>query len=506
MALKTFWAAFKVKLQWLIDSADLIDRSEHANRLNVRLMTVNTEFSSLERSYQKILEIADTTISAEEEIVTSVRREYIRALEAFDKLMIVKLRDDRDSESSEPKPDIHKSDSDTLISRLPTLRLPTFSGEMDQWVGFNNLFDSLVDSRSDLSMSQKLAYLMSCLSGEARGLVQHIRISDEGYRTARDLLSKRYQNTRHLADVHVDQIMKLPIISQRLNGLRSQFLNPLIMAVNSLERLGFPVLQWSFLLLHIVLAKLPNTFKTRFEQKCAVEPDVIPTFAELIDFLETECRLLECANTDASGTMHMENVKYTSRPPRRGGQYTAAVAGQVCSYCGDTTHSLVKCPGFRSLSPFGRKDYTQQNRLCYYCLGNHSYRDCRNPPNCDGCGSRKHHPSLCFNRSGTVQRQNVDRGSSRRSPPRMGGGYSPQPGRPSGGSPRASPSRHQRRSPKPVDNRVNLDGRRFNSDGQRYTSDSRRVNGERFNNWDQQANGRGQDVRVEDRRNVGGRD
>ncbi|XP_045783653.1 uncharacterized protein LOC123879803 [Maniola jurtina] len=428
MSVRANWSQFRVKLQWLLDSADLIDRPDHSRRLSVRLLTVNSEFMNLENSYQRILELVDEGVPAEREIVLGARADYARALEAFDRLMSIKLEEaPANSSSSTVNARSEVADLDALLSRLPALRLPSFAGEMDQWVGFNNLFDSLVDKRSDLSPAQKLAYLMSCLSGEPRGLVQHLKIADEGYSIARDLLMKRYQNTRRLGDVHVDQILKLPTISGRLSGLRSQFLNPLIMAVNQLERLGFPVSEWSFILLHICLSKLPASLKSRFEQKFGCESDTIPKYSDLVEFLETECRLIECANLESTNQYDCNNSRQ-AKPARRSVHYAAAEVKQPCICCGDSKHlSLTVCPEFKSMSPFARKDFVDKERLCFHCLGNHSYRDCRRELHCS-CGSTKHHPMLCFNRSGVQQRHNSNnnRSSAERSTPRTGGGFRQQ--------------------------------------------------------------------------------
>jgi hypothetical protein len=40
--------------------------------------------------------------------------------------------------------------------KLPEIRLPTFSGDYDQWVGFHEKFKSLVGNNSSLSEAQKL--------------------------------------------------------------------------------------------------------------------------------------------------------------------------------------------------------------------------------------------------------------------------------------------------------------------------------------------------------------
>ncbi|CAG4971205.1 unnamed protein product [Colias eurytheme] len=90
-----------------------------------------------------------------------------------------------------------------IIGRLPKLDLPHFGGDLSQWVAFINLFDSLVHNRCDLTPAQKLAYMLASLTGEAKGLVQHLELIDNNYSIARDLLMRRYQNIRRLADNHV---------------------------------------------------------------------------------------------------------------------------------------------------------------------------------------------------------------------------------------------------------------------------------------------------------------
>jgi Protein of unknown function (DUF1759) len=51
--------------------------------------------------------------------------------------------------------------------KLPEIRLPTFSGDYDQWVGFREKFKSLVGNNSSLSEAQKLQYLQSVLDKDA---------------------------------------------------------------------------------------------------------------------------------------------------------------------------------------------------------------------------------------------------------------------------------------------------------------------------------------------------
>ncbi|GBP76356.1 Acyl-CoA synthetase short-chain family member 3, mitochondrial [Eumeta japonica] len=134
------------------------------------------------------------------------------------------------------------TDAGSLISRLPTISLTQFSERDQNWLSSVNIFDSLVDSRTDLMTSQKFAYLLSCLSAEQRG-----------------------------------------------SGLWIDFLNPLLMATVSLERLRL----WPYPLLHIPTTKLSVELKTRFEQRYGGDPRVLPTFNQFVEFLEEECQLLD---------------------------------------------------------------------------------------------------------------------------------------------------------------------------------------------------------------------
>ncbi|GBP81479.1 hypothetical protein EVAR_86160_1 [Eumeta japonica] len=82
-----------------------------------------------------------------------------------------------------------------LILRWPILSLIQFTGR---------------DLRTNLTADQKFGYLLSCLSAEPRGLVQHFNISNNSYPIARDLSERRYQNTRRLADSFISEILNPP--------------------------------------------------------------------------------------------------------------------------------------------------------------------------------------------------------------------------------------------------------------------------------------------------------
>lgn len=290
-----------------------------------------------------------------------------------------------------------------LVSRLPTLELPHFDGRLDHWLGFINLFESLVDARSDLRPAQKLAYLLSVLEGEARALVQHLPVTDAAYPTAVELLSRRYQNKRCLADVHIGQILGLPAVAS-MSALRTDLLNPLVSATNALRRLQLPVDHWSYLLVHIVLQLLPADLRSRFEQRYGGDSAThLPAFDDLIKFLEDECRFLDNTRGATGSRPPPSRPRDQGRTRARGpvdGRPPPRFAGTRsppdCDFCKATGHGMASCPAFLDLHVSARRRIANARRLCFSCLGAHFHRDCPKPRPCRVCEGA-HLEILCAN-------------------------------------------------------------------------------------------------------------
>lgn len=79
------------------------------------------------------------------------------------------------------------SDNSTLLNRgllisstrLPKIDLPKFDGSYNEWFPFHDTFCSLIHENDDISRIQKFHYLKSCLSGEAKNILQLPEISGE---------------------------------------------------------------------------------------------------------------------------------------------------------------------------------------------------------------------------------------------------------------------------------------------------------------------------------------
>ena len=70
---------------------------------------------------------------------------------------------------------LHDSNSESSLdgssssrqNNLPNPSLPTFSGQYEDWNSFKDRFESMVGSRTNLPLVDKLQYLNNCLKGEA---------------------------------------------------------------------------------------------------------------------------------------------------------------------------------------------------------------------------------------------------------------------------------------------------------------------------------------------------
>ncbi|CAH0714738.1 unnamed protein product, partial [Brenthis ino] len=394
-------------LRWFTSAAALVNREDRTEALLDRHEKCPTRLKEVEEHYQRFISHLDDVPL---ESFPEHRREQVHE----DYTQIMNLADDiaqraREVLASRAGVPPHSAPLKTpvgLLTKLPNLDLPRFDGRLDTWLGFIGLFESLVDSRDDLGPSQKLAYLLSVLDGEARGLVQHLPIRDGSYEVARSLLTKRYHNERCLADAHIDQIMDLPVVSNTAQ-LRTELLNPLLIATNSLHRLGLPVAQWSYLLVRIVLKRLPVSLRARFEQGHARdEASPLPTFEQLLTFLEDECRMgdvMVASTPVGASSPRPTNQRRTAQTAPRGkltSRFAVAQAARPdCRFCKSQGHKTAKCPEFAALHVAARRRIAQARGWCFSCLGDHYQRACPDTHPCPVCRGQ-HLKLLCANANG----------------------------------------------------------------------------------------------------------
>ncbi|XP_052753699.1 uncharacterized protein LOC128201271 [Galleria mellonella] len=266
---------------------------------------------------------------------------------------------------------------------LPNISLSRYTGVYTEWPNFISIFNSLIHNNDSLSPIQKLHYLLSVLDKEPLSLVKHLVISNENYNVAYNLLIARYENKRVIADKHVEAILNLPTLAQLSLKNLTKFVYTIKENTQALNALNIDTKSWDFLLLHIILRKLSLELRSKFESQ--VDARSIPSFNNLITFLENQLYILENLNTcthKASTSSSLTVVE--SKQLNKNKPYMV-----VCPCCQEN-HSIYHCSKFDAMTPEQRKSFVYQNKLCFNCLRTHHIAKCISRSVCGVCHGRHH--------------------------------------------------------------------------------------------------------------------
>lgn len=424
----------QAELRWAASAHALISRPDRVSILLNRLEQLPTRRANFEAACTEYLDLATDEAARE-----SAQRDFDQFFELTDELVEAGAKYEKEARHSNTLCESPQQPSQlALLGRLPTMDFPRFSGRLRDWMGFIDIFNSLVDARRDLTPAQKMAYLLSSLEGEALGVVGHLKLTDDSYPTARELLGRRYGNVRRLADAHMMQLLSLPILTDQ-KRLREEILDPVVVATNALRRLDLPVDQWSFLLLHMVLSRLPLDLRIHFEERYGGDgANYIPPFKDLIKFLEEQSRHIENAVGTAlpvgsstrpaprarkpDSVLQSKGASKVSNKPsgtHEVGRWTvpnysglAATESPLCSYCHAPTHRTLACPKFLSEHVKIRRAIAKERRWCFSCLELHLQRDCPQKKPCPHCEGA-HLLILCLNGNGASRQGMVENSPSR---------------------------------------------------------------------------------------------
>ena len=147
--------------------------------------------------------------------------------------------------------------------KLPPLSLPFFSGSYESWLGFHDIFKSLVDDDKDLPAREKLYHLKGCLKDEAAEILSSLDLSSENYKVTWGLLKERYDNRKIIRQTHVNSLLKMQSIAKDF-PVRS-LIDQVRRLVRALEALKEPIDKWDTLLVAIIEEKLIFVIRIKWE-------------------------------------------------------------------------------------------------------------------------------------------------------------------------------------------------------------------------------------------------
>ena len=156
-----------------------------------------------------------------------------------------------------------QNESTTTRLQLPKLELPKFSGKLEDWRSFYNLFSVTVHDVKELSTVKKFQYLLTALSSEALDLIKGLDITEANYDVAWTILCQRYQCERRHVFHHYNGLLGLPEIKelQQIPNFITKFREH----TQALEGLDHKLSDYSSMLTAVIIQKMSFYFKKRFD-------------------------------------------------------------------------------------------------------------------------------------------------------------------------------------------------------------------------------------------------
>ena len=115
-------------------------------------------------------------------------------------------------------------------------------------------------------------YLKSLVEGPAASAIKGLPLTSANYKIARDILEQRYGNKQLIISAHMDNLLKLPVISSvtDIKGIR-QLYDKTEIHVRGLQALGVEAEQYGSLLVPVLCNKVPQELRLIISRKFDTE-------------------------------------------------------------------------------------------------------------------------------------------------------------------------------------------------------------------------------------------
>ncbi|XP_055590966.1 uncharacterized protein LOC129743049 [Uranotaenia lowii] len=278
--------------------------------------------------------------------------------------------------------------------RLPQIKLQTFSGNIDEWMSFRDLYTSLIHWKTDLPDVEKFHYLKGCLQGEPKSLVDSLQITRANYQVAWDLLVKRYNNSKLLKKKQIQALFRLPQLTKESPSELHSLVEDFQKAVQILDQAVQSADYKDLLLIHLLTSRLDPVTRRSWEEHSASEEQ--ETISQLMDFLQKRVTVLESLPVKSADTKFAQQHPSKFRLPFVKTSYGSfQTSGSNCPMCSGG-HFLYECAEFKKLNATERDSVLLKQELCRNCLrAGHQSRECKSKFSCRNCKGR-HHTLVCF--------------------------------------------------------------------------------------------------------------
>ena len=243
------------------------------------------------------------------------------------------------------------STSDSLFKsrvNLPKIEIVKFTGNPTHWITFIDSFEAAVNKNDCLTNVEKMNYLITLVKDDAAATIQGLKLSNDNYPIALNLLRERFGDPQMLISAHMNELLNFQNVNDfnNIKELRSLY-DKMETQVRSLNNLGIESKNYGSMLVPVFLSKLPTELKLIISRKFGKNLWDIESVIEAFKF-EIEARERIVQST-------FENSKFDSDNP---------LSGQAL-YSG---RNLANKNNFRATS--------NKKVTCIFCNNEHRPQNC----------------------------------------------------------------------------------------------------------------------------------
>ena len=278
-----------------------------------------------------------------------------------------------------------------LETKLPTIDVPTFNGDIMKWSTFWSAFQSTIDSRH-MSKTNKLTYLRRAVKDpDSQTLLHSPQETPDFYDEVVKSLKARFNRTKEIHRNLVQTLVGLQLVKNTRVDLRKR-VDEIKHSISSIQHTGHYDVQ--SVLTSMVYHTLPVKFQTLWEQHTKKVKGVTP-IDDLLAFLGDHAETLPASQapptpTSSTTPPHFKKNPYKGeRKPKPGIHAVTPLAATPtpsatsnyrwdCVFCKPEKHPLFLCPKWLGFSVSQRLSQVQSRKLCNNCLSvGHSTEACR---------------------------------------------------------------------------------------------------------------------------------
>ncbi|XP_037932976.1 uncharacterized protein LOC119667740 [Teleopsis dalmanni] len=275
------------------------------------------------------------------------------------------------------------------ITRLPLLKLPSFSGTYSEYKYFISSFNQIIDREVDLSNIEKFDYMLNCLHGQALAF----QVSNENYPKALQRLKSRYDNSSLIFMANIASLFELPHTSRQSCSQLRSLVDNVSAIYDSLRLIGSDKQISNAMLIYLAMQKVDDGSKNKWME--SLDFNSLPLWEDCAKVLETLCQFLESIETPLrSQDTIRRNDKFSKKIDKHQSRQNCSFVctKRTCPLCDTTDHIITGCQRFMSVPD--RFENVKRLSVCINCLSkNHKVTQCTSTFKCKIC-LRSHHTML----------------------------------------------------------------------------------------------------------------